>query len=204
MYGSQSERTNLLSDFDNVEAIPYRQNSSVIKAREDKAKSIRFFIRNSVVAIVSISFIALLLVGFNFSSSTTTSHGKETLSLKSLKVETTMTVTPSILTMTASNEYGVFLGPYPWMTQIVGTQLVEPFKNTTLSLSGSSVASGLYIFTWDITGFESEYTAISLGELAIVFQDPKIYNITITAYLASDKNCTGTAQYTYSTRLVWK
>lgn len=204
MYGSQSERTNLLSDFDNVEAIPYRQNSSVIKAREDKAKSIRFFIRNSVVAIVSISFIALLLVGFNFSSSTTTSHGKETLSLKSLKVETTMTVTPSILTMTASNEYGVFLGPYPWMTQIVGTQLVEPFKNTTLSLSGSSVASGLYIFTWDITGFESEYTAISLGELAIVFQDPKIYNITITAYLASDKNCTGTAQYTYSTRLVCK
>ena len=204
MYGSQSERTNLLSDFDNVEAIPYRQNSSVIKAREDKAKSIRFFIRNSVVAIVSISFIALLLVGFNFSSSTTTPHGKETLSLKSLKVETTMTVTPSILTMTASNEYGVFLGPYPWMTQIVGTQLVEPFKNTTLSLSGSSVASGLYIFTWDIAGFESEYTAISLGELAIVFQDPKIYNITITAYLASDKNCTGTAQYTYSTRLVCK
>ena len=204
MYGSQSDRTNFLSDFENVEAIPYHQTSSVIQTRVDKAKAIRFFIKNSVGAIISISFIAILLVGFNFSSSTTTLHGKETLSLKSMKVKMAIDVTPSTLTMTASNEYGIFLGPYPWMTQTVGTQLVEPYKNTTLTLSGSSVASGLYVFSWNITGFESEFTAKSLGELAIVFQDPKIYNITITAYLASDKNCTGTAQYTYSTRLICK
>lgn len=198
MYGSQTERTGLLHDLNDVEALPNNQNPLVKKARVEKAQAIRVFLRNSITAIVSISFIALLLVGFNLTNSIT-SRGEETLSLKSEKVRS------PTLTLTASNEYGAFLGPYPWMTEVVGTQLVEPYKNTTLTLSGSAVDSGLLIFKWDITGLLYNYSMKSaVGEIQMIFEEPTIYNITITAYRASDVNYAGVAIHTYSTRLVCK
>ena len=45
----------------------------------------------------------------------------------------------SVLTITASNEYGTFSAPYPWMNDVIGTQLVEPYKDSVLTLSGLAV-----------------------------------------------------------------
>ena len=46
--------------------------------------------------------------------------------------------------ITASNEYGIYNGPYPWLAN-VGSLLVEPYKLTTLSMTGmDSADSSIY------------------------------------------------------------
>ena len=51
----------------------------------------------------------------------------------------------------ASNEYGVYQAPYPWLLNSNSTDLVEPFKSTTLSLLGvpQQACSGLE-YLWRI------------------------------------------------------
>jgi hypothetical protein len=49
-------------------------------------------------------------------------------------------VSSTDITMTASNEYGRFSADYPWMNDIEGTQLLEPYKMTELTISGSYIS----------------------------------------------------------------
>jgi hypothetical protein len=58
------------------------------------------------------------------------------------------------MSVIATNEYGRFDAPYPWMNEIEGTQLVEPFRDTQLELVGSVVASGQYTFQWNLTDYD--------------------------------------------------
>lgn len=101
----------------------------------------------------------------------------------------------------ASNEYGTFKAPYPWMTDVLGTQLVEPYKTTNLTVTGTAVDSGLYRFEWIIEGFHGKLKDGASSQ-TIVVTEPKVFPVTINAYLKSDAH--SVAALTYSTRLVSK
>lgn len=114
--------------------------------------------------------------------------------------------------LTATNEYGSFDGKsYPWMSDVTGTQLVEPYKNTTLTLSGSYVKSK-YTYSWAITNEDTDddnYDDDSspfIGSISsnasfqtIVFTETGIYKIIIAAV-----DSTGAVVHTYQTRLICK
>lgn len=71
------------------------------------------------------------------------------------EVETTLEIK-------ASNEYGYFSAPYPWL---VGDdiQLVEPYKNTTLTASGTLLRGATLYWSSDYeTGVEYEGNPITL------------------------------------------
>ena len=68
----------------------------------------------------------------------------------------------------ASNEYGVFEGPYPWLQDVPGTQLVEPYKVTNFVLSGTLVdglCDGCYSYYWDIQPISLSPAAATDGVL---------------------------------------
>jgi hypothetical protein len=66
-------------------------------------------------------------------------------------------VSTQFISVTATNEYGQFTAPYAWMKDVEGTQLVEPYKDTTLTLSGDMVNSGLYTFFWSLTDYPGQF-----------------------------------------------
>ena len=51
--------------------------------------------------------------------------------------------------ITASNEYGIFSAPYPWLAS-VGSQIVEPYKVTTLSVTGMDSADSTVHYKWTL------------------------------------------------------
>ena len=160
----------------------------------------------------------------------------------------------SVLTIIASNEYGIFSAPYPWMNDVIGTQLVEPYKDSVLTLSGlavrlfidwfsfyfilfdfilfhsdsfyffifypihfvlllsvltlsgSAVDSNLYLFSWEISGFDTKYEKDSSADKAttVIFKETEIYSITVKAYIREGYNENSESVYTYTTRLVCK
>ena len=60
--------------------------------------------------------------------------------------EDTIVAITSEMYVEASNEYGVFEREfYPWLEDIAGSQIVEPYKQTTLTLTGSLVDSSLQV-----------------------------------------------------------
>jgi hypothetical protein len=109
----------------------------------------------------------------------------------------------SAMNLIASNEYGTFKAPYPWMTDVPGTQLVEPYKTTTLTLTGTAVDSGLYSFAWIIEGFDGKMKE-GASTQSIIVKEPKIFPITINAYLISAASSSSEPAFSYSTRLVSK
>ncbi len=57
----------------------------------------------------------------------------------------------------ASNEYGVYSGPYPYLTENGGMQLVEPYKTTELLLNGAETCmGGTSILQWQIYDSQSK------------------------------------------------
>jgi hypothetical protein len=106
----------------------------------------------------------------------------------------------------ASNEYGVFVGdPYPWMQDVEGTQLVEPYKTTSLTLDGTIIDKDSH-YVWNIK-LDSKVTKIEnfRGTLAntanqtLVFQQVGIYTVTVVVF-----NKKGDQTYSYVSRLVCK
>ena len=134
---------------------------SAVNERDRKVRAHRTFIKNSFSAIISFAVIALILVAYTGDSTTQDSSVTFQNVLKSvinsipiafpnskphelngdtktdLKTMVTAEITsPAILFLTSSNEYGTFSAAYPWMNDVFGTQLVEPYKETVLTLSG--------------------------------------------------------------------
>jgi len=65
------------------------------------------------------------------------------------------------LRLTATNEYGVYDAPYPWLNDGTGAQLVEPMKRTILTASGPFVdnrpeEAGELSFNWLIERYEGD------------------------------------------------
>ena len=106
----------------------------------------------------------------------------------------------------ATNEYGFYDGSkYPWMSDISGTQLVEPYKSTLLTLNGLA-ASDEFSYSWTIanengltdkTDFVNQIK--NSNTLSVVFQNAGIYSLNVLL-----TNSTGAVKYSYSTRLICK
>ena len=81
----------------------------------------------------------------------------------SLDIETVIKNSDSLavreLSIVATNEYGKFSGPYPWLQSIAGSQVIEPYKLTNLTLDGElykkSKESSGYTFAWYFVGAKS-------------------------------------------------
>lgn len=106
----------------------------------------------------------------------------------------------------ATNEYGQYDGsPYPWMSEVEGTQLVEPYKQTLLTVLGTvNVAN--YTYTWTIVndnGLKASNDFIVNEALAnkqtVQFLNTGIYSMKVKLLDSSGKT-----KYSYSTRLVCK
>lgn len=168
---------------------------------QEKVTDRKRIFRNSLVTIITISLIVLSVVAISTKSSGLKVNNKDLLS------STVSSTNPtSVLTVTASNEYGVFTGPYSWLEDVAGSQLVEPYKETTLSLSGSIVDSGLYTFTWKIDDYGHELlNEDSKISRKIILSAAKNYQITIKAYAIDLVGAdTDYFAYSYSTLLICK
>lgn len=83
----------------------------------------------------------------------------------------------------ASNEYGVYQAPYPWLLNNNNTDLVEPFKSTTLSLLGvpQQACSGLeYLWRINYMNGSSLYFAhTSVPHLTLILSTVGVFAIEI-------------------------
>jgi hypothetical protein len=58
------------------------------------------------------------------------------------------------LSIYAANEYGHYEGQYSFFDEYEGSQLIEPFKTTTIKLNGLLVDAGEFSFLWTIEGYD--------------------------------------------------
>ena len=215
MYGSHSQLASGLipgsreNDSDE-ETITYQSTpSSDFEGRQVKVQAHRNFLWNSLASILSVCLVALFLVAASVKQETIISDEPSVYSSSETATTTVATesYTVPILSVTASNEYGVFSAPYPWLNDIEGSQIVEPYKKTTLELSGPAVKSGLFTFRWSILAADNpksylDATITPHTKRTVTFTELKNYNITITAYPVS--NSSGEVIQTYSTLLIAK
>ncbi len=95
------------------------------------------------------------------------------------------------------NEYGAYKGSYPWFSDYPGSQLVEPYKETTITLTGPAVHSGNYNFLWTIEGEDGE---VHSGAKEVVkFTKAGLFKIEVHVFDSSDNY-----MYTYQTTLISK
>ena len=91
------------------------------------------------------------------------------------------------LVVTASNEYGVFSREaYPWLdSPVVGSQLVEPYKATTFTISDSS-SDNSYIWTVDAADVEvvksDDPTVLQGPSIVLKFKSTGVYTLTVAEY----------------------
>jgi hypothetical protein len=89
------------------------------------------------------------------------------------------------LNIYATNEYGHFEAPYPWMSSVAGMQLVEPYKTSNLKLQGNYVDSGKYLFNWVIEDYDTTSWFTSFTAQQAVFTFPKPYHVQVQVISAS-------------------
>lgn len=109
--------------------------------------------------------------------------------------------TTTDLYIQASNEYGTFTAPYPWLEDVIGSQLVEPYKQTTLTITGAYSTGCTYDWNLNYPSSESpmlwsESTPLS----SITLTQTGTYSLTLEAYDSK----TGSFKGRYSTLLVVK
>lgn len=81
------------------------------------------------------------------------------------------------VTLTAENEYGIFNAPYPWLENGV---LVEPFKQTTLTISNVPVPEKFSV-QWKIRGDQTSTThSTSSPSLQITLKRTGTYSLTMS------------------------
>jgi hypothetical protein len=90
------------------------------------------------------------------------------------------------LNIFATNEYGHFTGPYPWMETSPGMQLVEPYKDSTLTLRGNYVDAGIYKFNWIIEDYDTTEWSTDATTQTAVFKTPGFLNVRIQVLDSSD------------------
>lgn len=86
------------------------------------------------------------------------------------------------LLFSASNEYGIFSAPYPWLKDTIGAQLIEPYKTTTLTLSDTTLLSSSYRVVWEIPSLG---ISLSGNPTMFVVNSTGVFDITISVYDAS-------------------
>jgi hypothetical protein len=162
-------------------------------SRSPPSKSSWSIVAASTFSIICLVFATAFLVS---EKKTTDTAGLNSNSLLSTKT----------FSLVASNEYGQYDGSsYPWMSEVEGTQLVEPYKQTLLTVLGT-VNVEEYTYTWTIVndnGLEAtdDYVVIETSEnmQSVQFLNTGIYSMKVKLL-----NSSGKTKYSYSTRLVCK
>lgn len=110
------------------------------------------------------------------------------ISSKAYKIgaKVTTLVTDSQIGVTASNEYGIYNGPYPWLAT-AASQLVEPYKVTTLSVTGMDTADlGVY-YKWTLpSNLTTASVDTRLNKCNITATAVGKYSIKVEAFDATD------------------
>ena len=109
----------------------------------------------------------------------------------------------SELRLTATNEYGVYDGPYPWLRDGSGVQLVEPLKRTTLTVGGpfaENSEEGL-AFVWQVDGYDGvggdDLTSTRKAFVDVVLTRPGNYDVRVQVL----SKATGQTLAVYTTHL---
>lgn len=178
------------------------ENPRVIVRNVDESSNEKSSLHGSII--YSIGFLSLvgalfLLYSFNETSLTNQTSQKHVATWKAdfdmdelLNGETMAQGNEIILA--ATNEYGQFdsVGaPYPWLEDVYGSQIVEPYKNTTFTVAGEYFNARKFTFEWYINGSpqitgEQKADGIYVGDTLVVYYEKcGSYNVTIKA-ISSD------------------
>lgn len=86
----------------------------------------------------------------------------------------------------ASNEYGLYAAPYPWLARF-GSQIVEPYKVTTLSVTGMESADSTVHYQWTLPANLTKVNVNSRGnQCNITATEVGKYYIKVEAFDVSD------------------
>jgi hypothetical protein len=100
------------------------------------------------------------------------------------------------LYITASNNYGIFSAPYSFLDDIPGSQIIEPYRDTTISLGGTYTESTTYSYIWKIDGSDKQFFGTSNK---IMVTKTGVYDIQIDIYNAHAKYIAS-----FSTKIICK
>lgn len=109
--------------------------------------------------------------------------------------------TTADLYIMAFNEYGSFSAPYSWLDSVSGSQIVEPYKETTLSLNGAYASGSTFKWALDYPSEEeaTTWTGSDTKEI-LTLTEPGSYSITVEAFDVK----TGSFRGRYTTLLMVK
>lgn len=192
-YGSSS-RDHLEGQSESTVHLLESAHSTDITSRKSPTKSSWSIITASTFSVICVVFaMAFLLSGKKTDSAALVSSSSFSSKSKSFSI-------------TATNEYGQYNGSsYPWMSEIEGTRLVEPYKVTLLKLTGTVTLKD-YNYTWTIVndnGLKATDDYVIIDTLAnkqsVQFLNTGIYTLKVKLL-----DSTGSTKYSYSTRMVCK
>lgn len=93
----------------------------------------------------------------------------------------------SQLRIIASNEYGVFEGPYPWLEDVLGSQIVEPYKLTELTIASSIAADFPVHYKWQFSDDVVPDSSVLCDEqCSITLTKVGNHNVTVNAFDSED------------------
>jgi hypothetical protein len=147
--------------------------------RDDDENVIKSWVVSRVHAIVAI--IVIVVASLCFSS-------YKTFSSSGVPAQFTTVVGNKDLLVTATNEYGAYKGPYPWLDNIPGSQIVEPHKLTTLTAIGSSPTRSISYYRWSFSDkvVVERYANSSSRQCNITIIELGNHNVTVETYDATD------------------
>ena len=178
----------------------------MLHGRQEKVKTIRTFIWNSILYIAASALVALFLVTFQSEESRSVVTNVYSDRAPTGYLPGGIYTRGTELGIVATNEYGQFnqKAYYPWMNEVPGTQLVEPYKETALTVVGSLVNGGRYTYTWTIENFNEDGTAfVKAGKFQttqkVTFTRTGKYTLVVEAL-----DTQGSTVASFTTRLVCK
>ncbi len=84
----------------------------------------------------------------------------------------------------ATNEYGQYnTGNYPFFADYPGSQLIEPYKNTSIEVTGAYSEDASVQYLWVIDGQSSMYVG---NPISLTINTTGLFGISVHAYDSSD------------------
>jgi hypothetical protein len=195
------------NSYHNEETEPLFLSSHDTEERVLSLKSNRKIYFTLLVPIAIFALMAGLAYKGSFSSSTpgrissiALSAENDLILLDGVKILSKEFIVPTSnldeLYITAMNNYGAFSAPYSFLDEIPGSKIIEPYRDTVVSLGGTYTESATYSYIWKIEGSGKQFFGTSNK---IMLTKTGVYDIQIDIYNAH-------AQYiaSFSTKLICK
>lgn len=131
------------------------------------------------IGVFSIIGIALLYPDVNNSSRNVVQTAPKFNSFSVPSYSELVLISTDMLDIVASNEYGIFEGPYSFITDTAGSKLIEPYKKSLIEVTGIYAEDSIYRFEWVVEGS----TDILFGSsVDIVKTTPGTYTLQIHVF----------------------